>query len=197
MPARPEPVRLRPARREDAADLARLIDLAGEGLARHVWAGMAGPGEDPMAVGARRAARDEGAFSWRNAVAAEAAGAVAGALVTYRIAAAEPVEGLPALFRPLQALENLAVGTQYVNAVAVCPRFRRRGVGRALMAEAARRSAGAAGLSLIVADANAGAIVLYRACGFAEAAREAIAIADGWSGHGADWVLMRAPAARG
>jgi hypothetical protein len=37
-------IELRPARREDAADLARLVDLAGEGLPSYLWAGMAEPG---------------------------------------------------------------------------------------------------------------------------------------------------------
>ena len=71
---RPRPRRLTRrscARRgaSDAADLARLVDLAGEGLPSYLWARMAEPGEDAFAVGERRrAARDEGAFSWRNAV---------------------------------------------------------------------------------------------------------------------------------
>ena len=38
---------------------------------------------------------------------------------------------LPAMFRPLQALENRAPGTQYVNVLATYPAFRRRGVARA------------------------------------------------------------------
>ena len=47
----------------------------------------------PFAVGTRRAARDEGAFSWRNAVIAELGGAVAGGLVAYRIGdAPEPLD---------------------------------------------------------------------------------------------------------
>ena len=78
-------LRLRPARREDAADLARLVDLASEGLTSYIWAEMAEPGEDALAVGVRRAARDEGAFSWRNAVMAELDGSVAGGLVSYPI----------------------------------------------------------------------------------------------------------------
>ena len=96
--------------------------MASEGLVRLVWQSMAEPGEDLMAVGARRAARDEGAFCWRNAVIAELGGAVAGGLVAYRIGPdPEPLDDVPPLFRPLQTLENRALGTHYVNVLATCP----------------------------------------------------------------------------
>ena len=194
MPMSPEAPTLRPARREDAADLARLVDLASEGLARHLWAQMAEPGEDVLDVGTRRAARDEGAFSWRNAVIAEIDGTAAGGLVAYRIGdAPEPLDELPALFRPLQALENRALGTHYVNVLATYPRFRRRGVASRLLAEAERQGAGARGLSLIVADRNLPARRLYTAFGFAEVASEPI-VAEGWRAESRTWILMVKPA---
>jgi ribosomal protein S18 acetylase RimI-like enzyme len=184
--------RLRPARREDAADLARLVDLASEGLTSYLWARMAGPGEDAFALGVRRAARDEGSFSWRNAVMAELDRQVAGGLVTYRIGdEPAPLDELPPMFRPLQALENRALGTQYVNVLATYPAFRRRGVATRLLAEASRR-AGRRGLSLIVADRNEPARRLYRAFGFREAAEEAI-VKEDWSSISDAWVLMLKP----
>ena len=88
------------------------MDLASEGLASAFWAGMAAPGETPLEVGTRRAGGEEGGFSWRNAVMAEVDGQVAGALVTYQVRdAPEPLDALPAIFRPLQALENRALGS--------------------------------------------------------------------------------------
>lgn len=181
---------LRPATREDAAHLARLVDLAGEGMPAYLWSAMAEPGEDVWAVGTRRAARDEGAFSWRNAVVAEVEGAVAGALVSYRIGAdPEPLDDLPPMFRPLQALENQALGTHYVNVLATYPRFRRRGVGRALMAEAERSARGAAGVSLIAADRNQDARRLYESLGYRERARAPIA-KEAWRCDSDAWVLM-------
>lgn len=190
---RPEAAALRPARPGDAADLARLVELASEGLTSYLWARMAAPGEEPLAFGAARAARDEGAFSWRNAVIAEIGGAVAGGLVSYRIGEApESLDALPAMFRPLQALENRAPGTQYVNVLATYPAFRRRGVAGALMAEAERLGADARGISLIVADRNAAALRLYEALGFAEAAREAM-VKEDWRSESTAWVLMLKP----
>ena len=188
-----DPPRLRPARPGDAEDLARLADLAGEGLASALWAGMAEPGEAPLDVGARRAAGKEGAFSWRNAVMAEVDGRVAGALVAYHVRAPEPLDGVPALVRPLQALENRAVGTLYLNVLATYPEFRRRGVASRLLAEAERWGRGSRGLSLIVADRNLAARRLYEAFGFVEAGREAM-VKAGWASASEAWVLMVKPA---
>lgn len=188
-----EAVTTRPARRADAADLARLADLAGEGLPSRLWAGLAAPGEDVWTIGARRAMRDEGAFSWRNATMAELGGAAAGALIAYGVGdAPEPLDDLPALARPLQELENLAPGSRYVNVIAVYPAFRGRGVARRLMAEAEAAAVGAAEMSLIVADRNAAAMGLYRALGYRERARRAI-VAEGWPTESTEWVLMVKP----
>ncbi len=186
-------VRLRPARQGDAADLAGLIDLASEGLTRHFWARMAAPGEDPMAVGAARAARDEGVFSWRNAVVAEIGGAVAGGAVIVRLEAPELLDALPPIARPLQALENLAPGTLYVNMLAVYPAYRRRGVARRLLGDAEALARGSRGLSLIVSDGNAPALSLYAREGFAEAARRPM-VKEDWQNPGHAWLLMLKPA---
>lgn len=183
-------IHIRDARREDAPDLARLIDLAGEGLPAHLWARMAEPGEDVWTVGVRRALRDEGAFSWRNAVVAEIDGVVAGALVMYRIDdAPAPLDDMPAMFRPLQALENMVPGSQYVNVLATYPEFRRRGVARRLLAEAEARAGDAPEMSIIVADANAPAFGLYRTTGYAERARAAM-VKEDWACASDAWVLL-------
>ncbi|MEL7543477.1 MAG: hypothetical protein AAGJ70_06860 [Pseudomonadota bacterium] len=57
---------VRQAKREDASLLARLVNYAGEGMPLYLWGQMAEPDETAWEVGARRAGRDEGGFSWRN-----------------------------------------------------------------------------------------------------------------------------------
>ncbi|MGE5768362.1 MAG: GNAT family N-acetyltransferase, partial [Bacteroidota bacterium] len=156
----------RPAERADAAVLAELVNYAGEGIPLYLWEQMKELGETAWDAGRRRAARDEGAFSYRNAVVIECEGEAAGALIGYGIAD-EPEaipDDFPAMFRPLQELENLAPGTWYVNVLAVLPAFRNRGLGRRLLerAEEAGRTERRRGMSLIVADANAGAVRLYQ-----------------------------------
>ena len=190
---RPEPA-VRPATPADAADMARLVDLASEGLVRRFWAEMAEPGEDVFAVGARRAARDEGAFSWRNAAIAELGGVVAGLLVAYRIGdAPEPVDEAPAMVRPLVELENAALGSlvrQRAGDLCAAPRPRRR---RRRCCGRRRGWRSGTALSLIVADGNTTARRLYEGFGFVEAERRPI-VKDGWESASREWVLMLRPA---
>ena len=182
------PLRLRPATPQDADLLVRVIDMAGEGLTRVIWAGIGGPDADPLAIGRDRACRDTGGFSWRNALVAEQDGRPAGAIVTYLTGPAPdlPDAETPPLFVPLMALEALAPDTRYINALAVLPEARRRGVAQALMAAA---PAGPLGHSLIVSDTNTAAQALYGRLGFAEAARRPL-VAGGWRTPAREWVLM-------
>jgi ribosomal protein S18 acetylase RimI-like enzyme len=180
-------VTTRAATRDDAADLARLIDLAGEGLPRMLWSRMAEPGEDIWDVGARRAARDEGGFSWRNARIAEVGGQIAGAIVTYRVGPPEPVDDLQLEVQSLQALENLVPGTRYVNVLATYAPFRGRGIGSRLLAEVEDGD-----MSIIVADRNETAHRLYLSLGYVEQARAPLK--GDWGCESREWVLLTKPA---
>jgi ribosomal protein S18 acetylase RimI-like enzyme len=184
----------REAQKSDAAELAKLIDLAGEGLPFYLWQQMAGAGEDPWKIGRQRAARDTGGFSYRNSVVAEVDGKVVGALVGYPVAdEPEPVDpdSTPPMFVPLRELENLAPGTWYVNSVAVFPEARGLGVGSRLMrwAEMKAVELGLRGLSLIVSDANRGARRLYDRRGYEEVASRPM-VKERWQNRGENWVLM-------
>ena len=183
---------LRPAMPEDADLLAQVIDLAGEGLPAALWAGMAGPEGDPMAVGRARARRDQGAFSWRNATVAELDGRPVGAIVTYPIGPAPEPPGpdTPPVIAQLMALEALAPETRYVNAVAVVGPARRMGVARALMDSV---PPGPRGTSLIVTDTNTGARAFYARLGFAETARRPVHPGP-WRTEACDWLLLIRPA---
>ncbi len=185
---------LRPARPGDAPVLARLVDMAGEGLPRHLWSQMAAPGESVWEVGARRARRESGAFSWRNATIAEVDGQAAAGLVGYALAetaATDPLDEMPPIFRPLEELERLAPGTWYVNVLATVPEHRGTGLGRLLLGHARSLASegGRARLSLVVADTNAAARGLYAATGFAERARRPV-VRNGWASDAENWILM-------
>lgn len=183
----------RPATPADAATLAELVNHAGEGLPLYLWDKMTEPGETAWDVGRRRAARDEGAFSYRNAVMIEHDGKAAGALIGYGIAEEpEPVPtDIPAMFRPLQELENLAPATWYVNVLAVLPAFRNLGLGSRLLslAENLGRAAECRGMSIIVADANTGARRLYERLGYRFVAERPM-VKEDWLGPGRNWVLL-------
>jgi ribosomal protein S18 acetylase RimI-like enzyme len=98
---------------------------------------------------------------------------------------------MPAMFRPLQELENEAPGTWYVNVLAVVPEQRRRGVGTALLrqAETSAAASGHRGISIIVSDANIEARRLYKVCGYSEGAARPM-IKEGWQNAGKNWILL-------
>lgn len=184
----------RPASREDAPALAELVNMAGEDLPFYLWTGMAEAGEDPWCVGRRRALRETGSFSYRNAVVLEKGGRAIGCLIGYPLPdAPEPINWseMPAMFVPLQELENLAPSTWYVNVLAIHPEYRGRGNGRRLLALADRIAAAAArtGLGIIVSDANVGARRLYERHGCQEIAKRTM-VKDGWVNAGRNWVLL-------
>jgi ribosomal protein S18 acetylase RimI-like enzyme len=189
LPRRP----FRPATKEDAGVLAELVNHAGEGMPLYLWAKLAGPGETAWDVGRARAGREQGSFSYRNATIIEHRAEAAGCLIGYEIADAPLAiaPDMPAMFRPLQELENLAPGTWYVNVLAVLPAFRNAGLGTELLqlAEKTSRELGKRGLSVIVSDGNTGARRLYERTGYRESATRPM-VKEGWSNVGQNWVLL-------
>jgi ribosomal protein S18 acetylase RimI-like enzyme len=184
----------RPATLADAADLAKLVDFAGEGFPVYLWTQLAGPGRDPWEIGRQRVSSETLGVSYHNALIAERAGTTLGALTGYPLGV-EPErndETLHALLVPLHELMTLAPNTWYVHALAAYPEHRGCGIGTALLMEADRLAAkaGTARLSLIVSDTNTGARRLYERHGYREAARRKM-IKNGWQHPGTDWVLMK------
>lgn len=178
---------------DDARVLAELVNDAGEGLPHYLWGTLAESGEDAWDVGRRRAARDDGSFSYRNAAIIERDEHCAGCLIGYEISDdPEPIaDDMPAMFVPLQELENLVPGTWYVNVLAVRPQFRGHGLGTQLLdlADKTAQSLGKRGLSVIVSDANAGARRLYERCGYSQSATRPM-VKEGWKNDGTLWVLL-------
>lgn len=182
----------RPATKEDAAVLARLVNMAGDGLPLYLWTKMA-EGGDPWEVGRQRAQRETGSFSYRNAVVLEH-GKVLACLIGYPIVATVPDPDTPAMFVPMNELEAMAVGSWYVNVVATMPEARKQGFGSRLlaMADEIAEATGCQGTSLIVSDANTRARRLYDSGGYREIARRPM-VKDDWDNPGQEWVLMVKP----
>ena len=187
-------VSFRPASRADAAALAVLVDIAGEGMPAYLWSSLAAPGQSVLELGRERAGRDSGGFSWKNAVVAEVNGEVAAGLVGYRLD--DPYDlgvlaEIPPIVQPLVKLEAKAPGSWYVNVLATFPEFRGLGVGTTLLeiAESNAGEAGAAALSVIVASWNEAAGRLYRRAGYEAVATEP-AIPFPGCPHTGDWILM-------
>ncbi|NDV99984.1 GNAT family N-acetyltransferase [Salipiger sp. PrR002] len=175
---------------EDAQELAELVNFAGEGLPFFLWQELAEPGMDPWEVGRRRQA--EKAREEQVIVVDFGAGAVA-ALTGYAIdQSPDPVpDDLPAIYRPLQELENSAPGSWYVNVLACYPEHRGMGLGTGLLklAEEIARAEGLSRMSIIVAGHNEGARRLYERQGYVVEASRPCSF-DGWETKTREWVLL-------
>ena len=179
---------------EDAAPLAELVNFAGEGMPLYSWSKMAGDGESPWDIGRQRAQRETGSFSYRNSIVRQDGDRVSAVLVGYALPEEpEPIDydEMPAMFVPLQELEDLAAGTWYVNVLATYPDFRGKGYGSDLLAIAEQLAVATntAGLSLIVSDGNPGARRLYEKSGYSEVATRPM-VKQEWENPGETWVLM-------
>jgi ribosomal protein S18 acetylase RimI-like enzyme len=188
------PMLLRNARIEDAVALAELTNLAGEGLPLYLWQKLAAAGETAWEVGLRRARREEGSFSYRNATVAEIGGKIAACLIGYPLPEAPQAidyASMPAMFVPLQELENLGPGSWYVNVLATYPPQRGKGIGSRLLdfAETLAARTARRGMSIIVSDDNKGARRLYRRRGYAERASRPM-VKEGWESRGENWLLL-------
>ena len=87
---------------------------------------------------------------------------------------------IPEAFVAIEELAKLVPGYWYINVIAVLPDARGKGVGSALLAEAEKqaREHGSAGLALIVAANNTGAIRAYLRAGYRGVARRPFALAE-------------------
>lgn len=186
-----------PARKDNAEDLAYLINLAGEGIPEYLWAQMADGQQRPLEVGTQRAAREEGGFSYTNARVIEGDEGVAGMIIAYQLEDPYRVGNLeeyPAVVRPLVTLESTVPGSWYINAVATRESQRGKGVATQLLkeAEAIALANGVKDISLIVASENTTAKQLYIKLGYRVTASLPVVDYPGCM-HGGAWELMVKP----
>ena len=113
-----------------------------------------------------------------NAIVARIAGDVAGMVLSYPIETApeDDPDDLPAPIAPFVSLEKHAVGTWYINALAVYPEHQGRGLGRSLLkhAESQAQQQGHDKVSIQVYAQNHGAVKLYGRLGYEMTSREPV-----------------------
>lgn len=167
-----------PAIADDAEALAKLIDIAGEGIPSWLWRQSAAPDQSALDIGIERAQRETGGFSYKNAAITRVGPVVAGMLLGYPIEQApeDDPDDLPAPIAPFVALEKQSVGTWYINALAVFPAHRGQGLGASLLdhSEMCATQAGLRDLSIQVYAQNHGAVRLYTRHGYRVVAKDPV-----------------------
>ncbi|MEM8790955.1 MAG: GNAT family N-acetyltransferase [Pseudomonadota bacterium] len=191
---------IRQAEVSDAEDLAKLINLAGEGIPNWLWTRACTEGQTPMEVGIARAKRSSGGFSYTNAMVAEQNGNVMGMVLSYPITEApeDDPNDLPAPIAPFVALEKLSVDTWFINALAVFEQAQNRGVGSKLLAAAenAAKINGFREMSIQVYSQNTGAVRLYERLGYRVAAKEPVRLHPCPPHHTGDVLMLKKPIVR-
>ena len=183
-----------PAKPENASELAFLINLAGEGIPEYFWNKMAEEGDSALDFGTKRAAREEGNFSYLNARVALENTKVLAMILGYR----QPenfdlsdIADYPEFIRPLLQLETKAPNSWYINAIATFEEYRGKGIAKALMKDCELQASvnGCDSISLIVASENKPATRLYEDIGFNAIAGLPVITYPGCA-HRGKWILM-------
>jgi ribosomal protein S18 acetylase RimI-like enzyme len=170
--------RFRAATKEDCYELARLMRIASGGVADYKWSTLAPkyPRLTPLEIGVRRFTRENDNLSYKNCVVAEQDGVVIGMLFTFPIEEGEDADDEPTdpVLKPYEELDIL--GSFYINALALFPGFRGRGLGTKMLSIARKQAheSGFGTLSLLVFEQNEGAVGLYEHNGFEVVGRAAV-----------------------
>jgi len=165
---------MRAATMEDALDIARLIAISSDGVAKIEWQQQADQqGCTAIDIGEQSYRSSEGNYSWKNCTIVEMDGQVAGMLLTFACSDSEmrdpnnrPTATADNVFAPYMYLEE--PDSWYICGVALYPEYRGRGIGTQLM-DRARQQAMQNGfnkLSLVAFEQNAGSVRLYQRLGF-------------------------------
>lgn len=168
----------RAARKDDAREIAALFRISSEGVADYVWTTLQDdyPGLSLIEIGERRYQRENTDFSYQNCLMVEVDGAIAGMMHSY--AMPDVIEPLPEDFDPVlrPAAELEIPGSLYISGLALQPDYRNRGLGGAMLGKAhdRARGMGLAQISLLVFEANEGAVRLYKRHGFREIDRRTL-----------------------
>lgn len=169
---------LRQAQISDAEYLAKLINLAGEGVPNWLWTRACFEGQTPLQIGIERAKRTSGGFSYTNALVATPADTPVGMVLSYPITEAptDDPNDLPAPIAPFVELEKRSVGTWYINALAVFSEAQNQGYGTHLLSAAQdlARAAGYNRMSIQVYEQNTGAVRLYERLGYQRVASDPV-----------------------
>lgn len=164
---------IRKARRSDCYDIARLYQMAADGVADYIWTRIDPDNPDILAVGEQRYAREGVTFSYENCQVISDGERVIGLIMAFPMHVDPDDEEEDEVLRPYALLEE--DNSLYISGVALLPEYRGQGLGTQLMARAEdkARALGLAKLSLIVFEDNP-AKALYETLGYREVQRQAV-----------------------
>jgi len=170
-------VLFRTATEEDCTELALMLDVAGRRLPSYLWSQDTGQGQSCFEYGREKIRTDTNRnFYFKNWLVAEFQDKFVGAFFGFSVDDPYPeidLDAVPECFRPCIELERVARGCWLLQAIAILPQYRGKGLARQLLgkAESLARDSGTNRIALQVEEVNGVAFKTYQRNGYIEVDR--------------------------
>lgn len=166
---------VRDARKEEARELAILINHAGtgprnKGIDIVGWAAAAEPDEGPFDYGARIVSSEDDMFSYNNIRVLETDGRIAAMSLCFEafVRTPEQLALIPEHFQVFKELTGTIPGEFYLDSLAALPEYRGKGYGRIMLEDSIKkaRKHGYPAVYLLAFAENVAGVSLYEKTGF-------------------------------
>ena len=170
-------LKFRTATEDDCTELTLIRDIAGRRMPSYLWSQEVTQGQSFFEYGRERIRTDANYDAYfKNWRVAESESKFVGAFFGFSVGDPYPeidLDTVPECFRPCVELERLASGCWLLQAIAILPEYRRKGLARHFLgkAESVAKDSGANRIALQVEEVNKVAFRTYQSNGFVEADR--------------------------
>ena len=170
-------LQFRTATEYDCTELALIRDIAGRRMPSYLWSQEVGQGQSYFEYGREKIRTDANYNAYfKNWLVAEFQSKFVGAFFGFSVDAPYPdidLDAVPECFRPCVELERTASGCWLLQAIAILPQYRGKGLARQLLgkAESVAKGSGTNRIALQVEEVNEVAFKTYQRNGYVEVDR--------------------------
>ena len=170
-------LQFRNATEDDCTELALIRDIAGRRMPSYLWSQEVGQGQSYFEYGREKIRTDANYNGYfKNWLVAESQSKFVGAFFGFSVEDPYPeidLDAVPECFRPCIELEGVASGCWLLQAIAILPQYRGKGLARQLLgkAESVATDSGTNRIALQVEEVNEVAFKTYRSNGYVEVDR--------------------------
>ena len=170
-------LQFRTATEDNCTELALILDVAGRRMPSYLWSQETGQGESYFEYGREKIRTDANYNGYfKNWLVAESQSKFVGAFFGFSVEDPYPeidLDAVPECFRPCIELERVASGCWLLQAIAILPQYRGKGLARQLLdkAESVAKDSGTNRIALQVEEVNEVAFKTYQSNGYVEVDR--------------------------
>ena len=167
----------RSATEDDCTELALIRDIAGRRMPSYLWSQEVGQGQSYFEYGREKIRTDANYNAYfNNWLVAESQSKFVGAFFGFSVDDPYPdidIDAVPECFRPCIELERVAIGCWLLQAIAILPEYRGKGLARQLLDKAGSvaKDSGTNRIALQVEEVNEVAFKTYQSNGYVEVDR--------------------------